>query len=414
MGCNVPPPTILSNSKFLWLSLFLRDSAAGSPYNIESGTVAGHACSYMGELMILDWYQAAARRYGRALLLLCLICWSPLSAAALISASGEYSLEASVVDSGGGRRLEGGQYASRASAGQNVLPEGYGNSVSGEYTNRSGFYNPPHFAFQKGLHATVGFNSGYAALALPAGAVDKEVFDITLNHNPAAQPLCVEPGLINSANLKMETNEGAWSRLFPNHITEMTIFDEQDFWEKPLIKSGLLSMRYSDDNGDGVLDGSYPPVRVETIKTWTLDQELAMWAKLPGASVDTVAREIRAPFMVPGVYSLLGMVDESVKNTYAFPVPFRPNGPKAGLGAGQTGNEAEGITFINVPQVGDVEIYTLDGRLVRKLNIPAGLMVPKIKWDARTAGGERAASGTYIWRVVSGSNSKSGKLMVIW
>jgi hypothetical protein len=212
----------------------------------------------------------------------------------------------------------------------------------------------------------------------------------------------------------METNEGAWSRLFPNHITEMTIFDEQDFWEKPLIKSGLLSMRYSDDNGDGVLDGSNPPVRVETIKTWALDEELAMWAKLPGASVDTVAREISAPFMVPGVYSLLGMVDESVKNTYAFPVPFRPNGPNAGLGAGQTGSEAEGITFINVPQVGDIEIYTLDGRLVRKLNIPAGLMLPKIKWDARTAGGERAASGTYIWRVVSGSNSKSGKLMVIW
>lgn len=368
----------------------------------------------MGEITITDWYQAAARRSGRALLPFCLICWAPLNSAALISASGDYSLEASVLDSGGGRRLEGGQYASRASAGQNALPAGYGNSVSGEYANRSGFYNPPHFTFQKGLPATVGFNSGYAALALPAGAVDKEVFDITLNHNPAAQPLSVDSGLINSANLKMETNEGAWSRLFPNHITEMTIFDEQDFWKKPLLKSGLLSMRYSDDNDDGVLDGSYPPVRVETIKTWALDEELAMWAKLPGASVNTVTREIVAPFMVPGVYSLLGMVDESVKDTYAFPVPFRPNGPNAGLGAGQTGNEAEGITFINVPQVGDVEIYTLDGRLVRKLNIPAGLMTPKIKWDTRTAGGERAASGTYIWRVVSGSNSKSGKLMVIW
>lgn len=367
----------------------------------------------MGELIILDWYQAAAWRSGVPLLLFGL-CWAPLNSAALISASGEYSLEASVIDSGGGERLKGGGYYSRASAGQNIMPAGQGNSVSGAYTNRSGFYNPPHFTFQKGLPVAVGFDSGYAGLVLPAGAVDKEVFDITFNHNPAAQPLCVDPGLINSANLKMETNEGAWSRLFPNHITEMTIFDEQDFWEKPLLKSGLLSMRYSDDNGDGLLDGSSPPIRVETISAWALDEKLAMWAKLPGSLVDTAAREISTPFMTSGVYSLLGTVDESVKNTYAFPVPFRPNGPNAGLGAGQTGTEAEGVTFMNVPQVGDIEIYTLDGRLVRRLPIPSGLVLPKLKWDVRTAGGERAASGTYIWRVVSGSNSKTGKLMLIW
>jgi len=119
-------------------------------------------------------------------------------------------------------------------------------------------------------------------------------------------------------------------------------------------------------------------------------------------------------FDKPGVYALLGTVDESVKDVYAFPVPFRPAGPDAGAGAGQTGTEAEGITFNNVPQTGDIEIYTLDGRLVRKLPIPAGLVLPKLKWDARTAGGDRAASGVYLWRVVSGSNSKTGKLMLIW
>ena len=118
--------------------------------------------------------------------------------------------------------------------------------------------------------------------------------------------------------------------------------------------------------------------------------------------------------MSPGVYALLGMVDESVKDVYPFPVPFRPNGPQAGTGSGQSGTDADGITFINVPQAGAIEIYTLDGRLVRKLAIPAGLPIPKLKWDVRTAGGDRAASGVYLWRAVSGSNSKTGKLMVIW
>ena len=342
----------------------------------------------------------------------CLLC-AALPVAAAVSAAGEYSLESSVLDSGGGW-LNGGEYASRAAAGQNILPAGGENSAAGGYNNRRGFYNPPYFTFQNALAASVLFSPGYPGLSLPAGAVDKAAFDITFNSNPQAQPQNVDPGLINSANLKIEQNEGAWARLNANHITELTIFDEQDFWDKPLLKSGVILMRYQDEDGDGIVDGTYPPVRVETIKTWTLDESLAMWSKLPGASLDRASRTIAVTLMSPGVYSLLGMVDESVKDTFAFPVPFRPNGSVAGSSAGQSGTEADGITFSNVPQTGDISIYTIDGRLVRKLPIPAGLVIPKVKWDVRTAGGDKAASGVYIWRVVSGSNSKTGKLMVIW
>lgn len=337
----------------------------------------------------------------------------PSPARALISEAGEYQLESSVRDSGG-VVLAGGGYASTGAVGQNLAAEGPGISVSGDYVNRVGFYNPPHFTFQKGLVSVVNFNSGFANLTLPSGAVDKEVFDITLNCDFSAQPLNVDPGLINSANSKMERNEGSWSRLFPGQITEMSLFDEQDVWEKPFAKNGALSMRYKDDNGDGILDGSNPPVRVDTIKTWALDETFAMWTKLPASSFNRASRTITVPFMSPGVYALLGMVDESVKDAYAFPVPFRPNGPHAGSAPGQTGTEADGITFANIPQIGIIEIYTLDGRLVRKFPIPAGLAIPKLKWDVRTSGGERAASGVYIWRVVSGPNSKTGKLMVIW
>lgn len=354
------------------------------------------------------------RAYSGVFTLLCACVCLQLPSGALISSSGEYRLEASVQDNGGGELLSAGGYTSRGSAGQHTIPEGQGNSVAGAYVNRAGFYNPPHFTFQKGLVSVVNFNSGSASLILPPGAVDKETFDITLNNDPAARPLTVDPGLINTANSKMEQNEGSWSRLFPNSITEMSLFDEQDAWDKPFTESGALSMRYPDADADGILDGSNPPVRVDTIKTWALDEELAMWAKLPGSSFDSVSRTITVPFRSPGVYALLGMVDESVKDAYAFPVPFRPNGPQAGLAQGRTGAEADGITFANIPQQGNIEIYTLDGRLARKLSIPAGLVLPKLKWDVRTAGGDRAASGVYIWRVVSGSNSKTGKLMVIW
>lgn len=341
-------------------------------------------------------------------LYLCFAGTAPAPAA--ISAGGGYLLESSVQDNGGGGLQSGGGYAAWASAGQRLAAQGPGIAAWGGYVNRSGFYNPPHFTFQKGLASAAAFASGAASVLLPAGAVDKEVFDIGFNRTP----VYTDPALVESASGKLEANEGAWARLLRDNLTETVFFDEQDAWRGPFARGGLLTMRYKDDDGDGNLDGSAPPVRADTVKLWVLDEALSMWAKLPASDADRAARSVTVPFLAPGVYALLGQVDESVKDTYAFPVPFRPGGPNAGAGAGQTGTEADGVTFANVPQTGDIEIYTLDGRLVKKLPIPAGLIIPKLKWDVRTAGGARAASGVYIWRVVSGANSRTGKLMVIW
>ena len=362
---------------------------------------------------VVEVNMPAGRIFSPALLLfICATAVAP--AGALISAGDEYQIDSSAHDNGGGAIVYGGEYASMGAIGQHLSAEGPETSVSGVYVNRTGFYDPPHLSFQKGRVSVINFNSGSASLNLPEDAVIKEVFDITLNHDPASHPQTVAPGIISYANSKMERSEGSWSRLFPGQITEMYLFDEQDAWKKPFAKNGTLSMRYKDSNGDGILDGSDPIVRVDTIRPWVLDEARAMWIKLPEVSFDKTSKVISVPVKSPGVYALLGMIDESVKDTYAFPVPFRPDGPHAGTGAGQTGTEADGITFTNIPQVGSIEIYTLDGRLVRKLAIPVGLLLPKLKWDMRTAGGNRTASGVYIWRVVSGSSSRTGKLMVIW
>lgn len=338
----------------------------------------------------------------------------PASCSILPSGAG-YQVEASVVDSGGGEKMAGGEYSVKGSIGQSSLPPSLSLSNGGEFTNRAGFYNPPHFTYQGGLPIVFNMPSGDVQLSLPPNSVDKASFDITMNKDPIAQPLSVDPGKISSANDKMVHNEGAWSQPFSANLSEIAIFDEQDFYTKRLANSGTLNMHYRDDNNDGIIDGSNPPVRVDSLSTWGLDDVSNSWAQLPGASVDKTSKLLAIKFDKPGVYTLLGALVQSIPSHFkAYPVPFRPNGPQAGTGPGQTGTEAAGITFEGVPQTGKIEIYTVDGRLVRNLPIPDNLPFPYVvKWDVRTASGEKAASGVYIWRVVSGSNSKTGKLMVI-
>lgn len=359
-----------------------------------------------------------SRKYANAFFALTALAavslFFPVGGRAFSLNGGDYTMETSQLDNGGGERMTGGDYASKGSVVPVSMPENEGLLTGGDYAARAGFYNPPHFTFQGGLQASMSMMSGDVRLTLPPNAVPKERYDITINRDPVSQPMAIDPGKITEANNKIVHNDGAWSQLFPNTLAEMSIFDEQAVLTEPLAEKGMMTMRYSDANGDGILDGSNPPVRVETLNAWTLDENRNMWVRLPEAGANASDRTISVFFGAPGVYAILGAVDDTVRNVYAFPVPFRPYGPKAGNGQGQTGTESGGITFTSVPQVGTIEIYTLDGRLARKMEIPSNLILPEVKWDVRTSGGEKAASGVYIWRVVSGSNVKTGKLMVIW
>ena len=256
--------------------------------------------------------------------------------------------------------------------------------------------------------------SGEIQVFLPADSVNgKEMFDITLNKEPVEKPVAVDPYKILNATEKMVYNDGEWAQLYSNNLSEMAIFDEQGF-STSLAKRGVMNISYKDVNNDGILDGSNPPVRVNTLSTWILDESVDSWVRMPGSGADAGSKTMTVYFGMPGVYAVLGAQDQSVSNVKAYPVPFRPNGPQAGIAQGQTGTEAGGITFDNVPQGGNISIYTLDGRLVKKIEIPEVLSIQTMNWNVRTASGERVASGVYIWRVVSGSNSKTGKLMVIW
>lgn len=354
------------------------------------------------------------QRNAPAILLCLCLYYVPGADLCAASAGGEYQLESYTAGVSGGSVLSGGEYSSKGAVAQPIMPPNEGLQHGGDYSDRAGFYNPPYFTYQRRLAAVLSFQGGSSLLTLPPGSIEKEMFDIVFNKNESSSQISADAGKIDRANSRIAMNEGAWALPLTGNITEIRIFDEQDLWDAPFKKQGYLSLSYRDNDGDGNIDGSNPPVRVDTAYIWALDESRDMWVKLPPSGVDSAARRLTIPLKAPGVYAILGTLDESVKNTYAYPVPFRPNGRNAGFGLGRTGAAADGITFDYLPQQGSIEIYTLDGLLVRKLAIPENLILPQVKWDVRNSSGEKVRSDVYIWRVVSGANVKSGKLMVIW
>lgn len=332
---------------------------------------------------------------------------------AALSSGGEYQLDFYSVGTPGGELLSGGQYSAKGAAAQPLLPDNLGLKTGGQYVDRAGFYNPPHFTFQRSLAASAIFPGGAARLNLPPGATDKLAFDIILNKD-ILNPLVSAPGEISHANSAAQITYDSRTNPLPGDVTETYIFDEQTPWTGNFLRPGEISMSYTDANGDGIVDGSFPPVRVNTANIWILDHNRDMWVKTQFSALDAAAGAITIPLQAPGVFSIMGTVDESVKNVYAFPVPFRPNGGARGIGSGMTGTAAGGITFTNLPQRGNIGIYTLDGLLVRKIPIPDNLAQPQLNWDVKNSAGEKVQSDVYIWRVVSGDNVKSGKLMIIW
>jgi len=356
-------------------------------------------------------------------LVACLAAASAISGAAglafAVSGGGEYSVENSVLDNGGGGWLNGGEYASRSAIGQTATP--LEPEKGGSYTNRSGFYGVPYLTYQKGLPSQLTLFTGAVSVSLPSNAVtDRETFDIAINRDDGVMrsEFIVDMSKVREANRKKLAEDGAWAQMSETDLTEMYIFDENSMIRDPLIKTGVLTLRYRDGDNDGVIDGTDPEVRVDTLEAWALDEKTRLWLQLPGLGIDKENKTITANFRGPGVYNMIGAMAFDVKNVKSYPVPFRPNGPQAGPGAGQTGTEADGIVFANVPQTGSISIFTLDGQLVTKIDIASNLEVGtvgwQVRWKVKNSSGSKVASGVYIWRVVAGSNSKTGKLMIIW
>lgn len=89
----------------------------------------------------------------------------------------------------------------------------------------------------------------------------------------------------------------------------------------------------------------------------------------------------------------------NLDNVFTFPNPFRP------------GSGADFITFANLTRQADIEIFTSQGIKVRTLREDNG--DGGLQWDSTNESGVPVASGIYIYRIRSGSQTVYGKLAIV-
>lgn len=232
---------------------------------------------------------------------------------------------------------------------------------------------------------------------------------VVVNTDPLNHPLRIDPQLILGANAKALASGGPYAA--PLALQEIVVYGQSGEIITTLAQPAELTLGFS--GTAGTAGGSGSLIRAGTLAIWALDTTHDLWVKIPSSQISGQGM-VTAPITQFSVFALMGAASGSTADTSTFPDPWRPHGPDAGSGSGQTGTDAGGMTFTNLPSECSIKIYTLSGHLVQTLNhSDVGGTIGQEVWNGRTASGEIAASGVYLWRVQSSTDGKNGKLMII-
>jgi flagellar hook capping protein FlgD/Big-like domain-containing protein len=259
----------------------------------------------------------------------------------------------------------------------------------------------PSVAAAPGLTSAPSLN-----LDIPSGSLSNFAY-VLVSQDPLHSPLQANPQILQAATQKAQGSGGAYET--PLAYEEIAAYNEQG---QPMSLAKSITFTITSTGGQGLSTTTGAPIRPETLSLWTLDAAHSLWVKLPDSRPDGAG--VAGAVTQFSVYALMGSADSDASNVFVFPTPWRPHGPNAGDGPGQTGTESGGITFSNLPSECTIKIYTISGKLVRQIQHSdlAGPVAQQV-WDGNTSGGEHAASGVYLWRVESSADSKNGKLIVI-
>ena len=219
----------------------------------------------------------------------------------------------------------------------------------------------------------------------------------------STSPLIDSPRKNNiiDANNKLDNDDDPFSFTLEPTIVEIEAFDVN---ENPITDTfeipATITLSHEDSNPeDGIVDGTSPPLRDETLKVYWLNESHSLWVKLSGSKVDADSNRVSADMFHFSVFSVHGGGTADLSDAYAYPVPFIPS-------RGDTD-----ITFTNISPLCTIKIYTLNGELVRTIEHTSG--ATSYSWDVTNDRGDRLGSGVCLYLIKDAKNKKKGKLIII-
>lgn len=258
------------------------------------------------------------------------------------------------------------------------------------------------------LPASTVVSDGGVTMQIPTDTL-KDYAAVLSSKDPLTTPLRVDPKIVQAATARAQAQSGY---RVPLVMREVSAYDSKGNVVTKLAKPAQITIGTRDATSAALSVSAW--IRPGSLSLWTLDETHGVWLKVPDSQILPDGSGVTAPITSFSVFAVMGDAVGDASSVYAFPVPWRPHGPNAGSGPGQTGTDNGGITFGDLPSECTISIFTVSGDLVRKLTHSdlAG-DIARETWDGKTIHGETAASGVYFWHVESASDSKNGKLMII-
>lgn len=164
-----------------------------------------------------------------------------------------------------------------------------------------------------------------------------------------------------------------------------------------LGSSATLAIPYADADGDGLVDGTKPPIPAGSLAVYTLDTTVRRWIALP-STLDRAGRLMYAQTPHFSVFALFGTstIGSSLSQIRVYPNPWKA--------ASKGRFDAAGVTFDNLPADGSIQLFNLSGEKVNEL-VFSGAAAGRAVWNGKNSAGSAVASGVYFAYIKSSAGS---------
>lgn len=160
-----------------------------------------------------------------------------------------------------------------------------------------------------------------------------------------------------------------------------------------LASPAVLTVSYTDDDNDGIVDGTL--ARVDRLAILYYNPAAGRWVKEGASTVDPQSKTVSVPTVHFSVFGLFAPAAASLDAVRAYPNPYVPNDGADDNGKPfSAGDTTSGVIFDNLTQSVRIEIFTVSGSLVWQTSKDNSS--GKVQWDGRNLSGQAVATGGYI------------------